>query len=112
LGEAQAFYGVIRSVLMFFYFLPVLIALVLALAPRAVTHGTLKLRPSVQQIWRWRMAILGAVLLLALLILLLQSSIGFGIERAVAAHVDAGLQAQREAAKTPEEVEVINIQSG
>jgi hypothetical protein len=112
LGDAKAFDSVSGSVLMFFYFLLVLIALVLGLAPLAVTHGTLKLPPSVQQLWPWRMAILGAVLVLALLVLLLQSSIGFGIERAVAAHVDAGLQAQREAAKTPEEVEVVNIQRG
>src|SRR5205807_2238096 len=98
--------------LMFFYIAGVLLALVLALAPLVLTKASLQLPPVLQQLWPWRLALLGGTLVLAFLILLLQSWIGFGIERAVAAQVNAGLEKDSEAAKTPEKKEMLNIQRG
>ena len=95
--------------LMIFYFLLMLAALVLTLAPFVVTQGTLKLPPALQRIWPWRLGLLGAALVLAFLILLLQTTIGFGIERAVDAHVDASLVQEGEAAKTPERQKILEI---
>jgi hypothetical protein len=98
--------------LMFLYFLLLLAALVLVFSPLVVTHGSVKLPPALQQIWPWRLALLGAVLALTFLILLGQNWIGFGIENAVVAHVDGSLEKEREAAKTPEKQEIYNIHRG
>jgi hypothetical protein len=104
--------GVGANWIMVFYILLLIVALVLVFAPLVVTHGTLKLPPIVQQYWPWRLAALGASLAIALLILLAQNWIGFGVERAVSAHVDAALESERSAATTPEKQEVYNIHRG
>ena len=97
---------------MFFYFLLLLIALLLVLAPLVVTHGTLKLPPIVQQYWSWRLAALGTSLAIAFVIVLAQNWIGFGVEKAVAGHVDTALESEHNAATTPEKQEVYNIHRG
>ena len=104
--------GVGGNWLMFFYFLLLLIALLLVLAPLVVTHGTLKLPPIVQQYWSWRLAALGTSLAIAFVIVLAQNWIGFGVEKAVAGHVDTALESERAAATTPEKQEVYNIHRG
>src|SRR5262249_18499654 len=52
------------------------------------------------------------VLLLAFLILVLQSAIGFSLESAAAAQADSSVESERASAKTPENLEKVNIKRG
>lgn len=68
---------------MLFYLPCVVIGLVLAVANLLIPQLNLKLPPTVQQVWPYRTAILGGVCVLALLALLAQSFLGFGLENAI-----------------------------
>src|SRR5260370_18935952 len=94
------------------YFLLVLAALVLALAPRVLSSASVRLPQALQAYWPWRSALLGAVALLAFVILLIQLAAGFGLEQALQTPVTASLDRERAAATTAEEKEQIDIKEG
>jgi uncharacterized protein YjbJ (UPF0337 family) len=101
------------SGLMLFYTLLVLLALVLVLAPLALTPGRVQaLPPMVRSLSRWRLGLLGAVALVAFLLLIIQLWTDFGLEAAVAAGVDNNLASELAAAKTSEAHKMANIQRG
>jgi hypothetical protein len=85
LGEPKPFESVGWNPLMIFYFLAVLAAVALAAAPFLVAKTSMQMPRGVERIWPWRSAIVGGITACALLILLLQMMIGFGLENALAA---------------------------
>jgi hypothetical protein len=98
--------------LMWLYFLLFFACLIMAVAPLVLQKTTFKLPPALQDLWPWRQAILGGALLLTFLILILQGSIGFGLERAIRRQVEKSLESEREAANTPEKIEKVKIKEG
>jgi len=114
LGGKQPFEtdGVGANALMWFYLLFFFASLVLAIAPLVLQKTTFKLPPALQDLWPWRQAILAGALLLTFLILILQGSVGFGLERAIRRQVEKSLESEREAAKTPEALEKVAIKEG
>src|SRR5207248_5200091 len=60
----------------------------------------------------WRHAILGTAATLALVVLLLELFLGFGLEAAVAQIADAKLERDRAQATTPEELQKFEIKRG
>jgi hypothetical protein len=114
LGGKQPFEtdGIGANPLMWFYLLFFLASLVLAIAPLVLQKTTFKLPPALQDLWPWRQAILAGALLLTFLILILQGSVGFGLETAIRRQVEKSLESEREAAKTPETLEKVAIKEG
>jgi hypothetical protein len=98
--------------LLLLYFPAVLAALGLAVLSLVLGRKSARLPPAVQQIWPWRLAIIGVTAGLAFLILLLQLWMGFGLENGLAKIVDAGLENKRTAATTPEEKQRLEIERG
>jgi hypothetical protein len=94
------------------YIVLTLAAIFLAALPLVMTRVTIKLPPSVEQIWPWRQALLGGITLLALLILFSLLWSGFSLEQAVAAPIDQQLDAQRQGNMTGEEHEMLAIRRG
>jgi hypothetical protein len=66
----------------------------------------------VRSLSRWRLGLLGAVALLAFLLLIIQLWTDFGLEAAVAAGVDKNLAGELAAARTPGEHKIANIHRG
>jgi len=98
--------------LLLLYFPAVLAALGLAVLSLVFGPKAARLPPALQQIWPWRLAIVGITAALAFLILLLQLWMGFGLENGLAKIVDAGLENKRAAAATPEEKQRLEIERG
>jgi hypothetical protein len=91
----------------------VLVLLVLAL-PAAVLFVLLvaapaTLPPAVQRYKPWRTTILGGLVLFLTLLLVLQLLWGFSLENAVLARAEEHVASEREQAKTPEEVERVEL---
>jgi hypothetical protein len=96
--------------LMVLFFLLLLLAWALTVAPIIMRQRLLTLPPAIQQIWPWRAVMEVATCAAVLLILLLQAAMGFGLENALATKVDEGLKSQRPADLTGEEREKWDIQ--
>jgi hypothetical protein len=95
------------------YTLSVLLALVLVLAPLVLTPGRVQsLPPLMRSLSRWRLGLLGAVALVAFLLLTIQLWTNFGLEAAVTARVNEDLAGELAAAKTPEAQQMANIHRG
>jgi hypothetical protein len=94
------------------YFLLVVGALVLAVAPKVLSAASLRVPPALQAYWPWRSALLAAAVLLAFVILLIQLAAGFGLEQALATPVAASLETERGKATTTEERQQVDIKEG
>jgi hypothetical protein len=94
------------------YMVLVLAGIVLAFAPLLLSRLTVKLPPAVEQLWPWRQALLGAVNLLALLLLLSLLASGFSLEQALAAPIDQQVEAKQPASPTGEDYEMLAIRRG
>jgi hypothetical protein len=113
LDSVQPYANVGANRLMLLYTLLVLLALVIILAPLALTPARAQvLPPVVRSLWRRRLELLSAVGLVALLVLLIQLRTDFGLEAAVAAGVDKHLAGELAAPGTPEEQKVARIHRG
>jgi hypothetical protein len=113
LGLAKPYESVEASGLMLCYTLLVLLALVLVLAPLVLTPARVQgLPPIVRSLAPWRLGLLGAVAVVALLLLIVHLWSSFGLEAAVAARVDGNLAGELTTAKTPGEQQIANIHRG
>ena len=98
---------------MLFYTLFVLLALVLVLAPLALSAARVQGLPRmVRALWQLRLELLGAVAVASLVLLIVQLWMGFGLEAAANAKVDKNLAGEDSAARTPEERETATIHRG
>jgi hypothetical protein len=100
--------------LMTLYLLLLLAALALSIASVIwrSAKAPLVLPPTIERIWPWRTALVGALSALAFLILLLLLLSGLGLEKAVTEIVDQGLEKDYAAAQTSEEKQKVNIKRG
>jgi hypothetical protein len=94
------------------YLLLLLWCLTLSVWPLLESHANLRLPPALEMIRPWRQALLGVSLLVAFLFLSLRLWGGLGLEDALAAPIDAGLDKQRAAAQTQEEKTTLEINRG
>jgi uncharacterized protein YjbJ (UPF0337 family) len=110
LALAKPYDDVGENRVMLFYTLLVLLALVLVLAPLALSaarvHGLPRI---VRALWQWRLELLGAVAIAAFVLLIVQLCLGFGLEVAADARVDKNLASESSTARTPEERETATI---
>ena len=110
LDSIKPFESVEANGLMLLYVILVLFALVLVVGPLWFTAERVQTAPPfVRFLSRGRLEVLGAVALLALTVLIVQSSKGFGLETAVETKVDKALASELAVAKTPEEQATVNI---
>jgi hypothetical protein len=98
--------------LMFLYVLITLGALALIMVPLVATTGRLHLPPVLERLWPWRWLLSLVLAILALLILAAQSSMGFGLENAVAAIVQEQVTQLKLPADTPEEQQILDMNVG
>jgi len=91
------------------YLLLLFPALILALAGPIVDLGKMKLPPAIEPYWMYRPLALGGLLIFMFLLLLLQCATGFGIQRAVDQYVEEKYATQRAAAKTPEQIQTVEM---
>jgi hypothetical protein len=95
--------------LMLFY-LPLLMAgAALAVASALLPRLKVQLPPQAEQLVPWRMAAVAGAALVLTGLLALEMIHGFGLENAIVEDFDARLQAERDAAKTPEEITTFEI---
>jgi len=110
LGLPKPYDTVEKNPWMLFYTLFVLIAAILVVAPIFIVASRIqKYPPIVETLWRNRLKLLGASALAALVILVFQLSMGFGLEKAAEAKADQTLTNESAAAQTPEDHEKVNI---
>jgi hypothetical protein len=87
-------------------------ALALAVVPLVSAQApALRQHPFVQQVWPWRSVLLVVASLLALVFMLLQLGVGFGLQKAVAAQAAAGAP-QATGKETPDEEKAAAIRQG
>ncbi len=100
--------------LMVLYFLLWMPALALVVVPPVIGLLKVPLPPQVQPLWPWRSVAGGAAVLLAFLVLALQTAVSFGLESAAAAVLDRdpAWVSNREKAQTPEEKQIYQIERG
>src|SRR5262245_8204430 len=91
------------------YLLLLIPALVLAWAGPIVEVAKLKLTPAIEPYWKYRSAAVAGLLLFMFLLLLLQCATGFGLQRAVDQLVDENFTLERAAAKTPEQIQSLEM---
>jgi hypothetical protein len=94
------------------YFLVLLAAVILSASTLVVPRLPMILPALLQRILEWRPLLAAGTTLVALLFLILQMVMGFPLERAFAAIVDKDLKERREQAKTPEQVQRVEIKRG
>jgi hypothetical protein len=97
---------------MLLYVLVSLAALALILAPMATSSGRLRLPLLLEKVWPWRWLIALGLATLALLLVIGQSSLGFGLERAVSAIVQDQVRQLNLADDTPEEQQIVDLNAG
>jgi hypothetical protein len=98
--------------LMFLYVIVTLGALAFVLAPMLTSSGRLRLPPVLEKLWPWRWLIGLGLATLALLMVLGQSSMGFGLESAVHAVVQEQVATLNLPADTPEEQQIVDLNAG
>lgn len=110
LGLSKPYDDVKKNPWMLIYTLLVLFAAVLVVAPVFIIAQRIKTYPAiVETLWRHRLKLLGLTALAALVVLIVQLSMGFGLETAVQAKADQNVTNEIAAAKTPEDHEKANI---
>jgi hypothetical protein len=72
----------------------------------------LRLPPLLEKLWPWRWLIALGLATLALLLVIGQGTLGFGLERAVGAIVQDQVAQLNLPADTPEEQEIVDINAG
>ena len=82
------------------------------LAPMATSSGRLRLPPLLEGLWPWRWLIALGLATLALLLVITQSSMGFGLERAVSSIVQDQVAQLKLPADTPEEQQIVDLNAG
>lgn len=99
--------------LMLFYALLIVLALVMVLAPLWLTPSRVQAsHPIVRSLSRWRLQLLGAVALTAVVLLTMQLWRGFGLEAAAAIRVDKDMASEVADARTPGERKTATIHRG
>ena len=98
--------------LMFLYVVLSLAALALVLAPMVTSSGAPHLPPFLERIWPWRWLLSLVLATLALLVLIAQSGLGFGLENAVDAMVQEKVAAEKLPSATPEEQQIVELNEG
>ena len=98
--------------LMILYILVALAALALVLAPMAGPSVRMRLPPLLEAYWPWHTLIALGLATAAFLLLLLQSSLGFGVETAFGAIVQGEMKARNLPNNTPEEQRIVHINEG
>ena len=97
---------------MLLYVLLSLAALALVLAPMVTSSGAPHLPPFLERIWPWRWLLSLVLATLALLVLIAQSGLGFGLENAVDAMVQEKVAAEKLPSATPEEQQIVELNEG
>jgi hypothetical protein len=98
--------------MMWLYVLVTLAALAFILAPMLTNSGRLRLPPIMEKLWPWRWLISLALATTALLLVIGQSCLGFGLETAVGSIVQADVAALHLPADTPEEQQIVALNAG
>ncbi len=75
-----------------------------------MNRGRLQLPTLLQSIWSIRLALLAAMAGILLFVLLIQVVAGFGLEHAVSSLVSESLKEETKLAKTPEEIQRVQMQ--
>ena len=92
------------------YLILLIPAVVLVWAHHLVNRGRLQLPTLLQSIWSIRLALLAAMAGILLFVLLIQVVAGFGLEHAVSSLVSESLKEETKLAKTPEEIQRVQMQ--
>lgn len=97
---------------MFIYVLVTLAALAFVLTPMLTTSGRLRLPNFMEHLWPWRWLISLGLATTALLLVLAQSSWGFGLETAVGSIVQDSVASAQLPTETPEEQQIVDLTAG
>jgi hypothetical protein len=109
-GEQKPLGKLVHSNWLMLFYLPLLMAgLALAVASALLPRLKLQLPLQIEQLIPWRMAAVAGVAFVLTGLLALEMMHGFGLENAIVEDFDAKLQAERDAAKTPEEIATFEI---
>ncbi len=98
--------------LMWIYVAVTLAALGFVLTPMLSTSGRLRLPAFMERLWPWRWLISLGLATAALLLVLAQSSWGFGLETAVGSVVQEAVATLRLPTDTPEEQQIVDLNAG
>ncbi len=97
------------TMLLLLYLFLVIAAVALIWAETVVKAFHLKLPVVAQRFWSYRPTAISVCAGLSVLLLLIQSGMGFGLERALEDSVEASFKEQRDAAKTPEQTQRVEM---
>ncbi len=92
------------------YLILLLVALLLAWSEPLLRGLDRRFPPIIEKIFTFRLAILGVCAGFALFFLLIQSLASFGVERALQNKVNASFHKEREAARTPEDIQKVEME--
>jgi hypothetical protein len=110
--EEQIAKDISSNLLLFLHLIVLLAALVIAAVPLFTPKPAFALPPSLQQLWPWRVHLLTGVCALLFLLMLLQLSLGFGLENAVAVPIGQELDKSTPALQTQEDLQQLRIRRG
>jgi hypothetical protein len=91
------------------YLILVTFAFALTWGDRVVKILNLKMPGVVAGIWKMRPALLSACAGLTIFFIIAQTVAGFGLEKAVTSKIEANFKEERDAAKTPEEIQKVEM---
>jgi hypothetical protein len=100
------------SVLMIFFLLAFLAALALAVVVVVLPHTNAKLPPAAERLMPWRWALVAALTFVAFVLLVFQLVTRFNLMTATQEQVAKNTKPLGDAAKTPEEIKVVEIIQG
>jgi hypothetical protein len=101
------------SIIAFFYILAFLPIMVVTIAVAVVSVLKINLPPQVQNFWAWRYLAVGALTLIPLFFLFLQSMFGFPLENKAQANIDQQFKDDRTAAgSNPIKISKVDITEG